>query len=187
MKTATALFLLFITNLAFGLYGDDDLENANWKIGQEMNIFGNTILRLEGKNINLGMLNVGYKTLNQLLAEVELRAEREMWLNEKKEDEKELYKKYAGGGIIYLYLTRYLEGGADMKQFTLIVRDSTDLNEIYREELDSESPILSINSEYWWNSRMVFIPNQTKGNIFIYVIDEVGLDNNYKYKFEVKL
>jgi hypothetical protein len=186
MKTTTALFLLFITNLAFGQYGDDDLENANWKIGQEMNIFGNTIVRLEGKNITLGMLNVGYKTLSQLLAEVELMAEREMWLNEKKEDKKSFYEKYAGGGIIYLYLTRYLEGAADMKQFTVIVRDSTDINEIYRKELDSEYPILSINNEYWWNSTMVFTPNQTKGNIFIYVIDKLGGDNN-KFKFEVKL
>jgi hypothetical protein len=186
MKTTTALLLLFITNLAFGQI-DKNLQKANWKIGNEMIVNGNTILRLEGRNDIGGILNVGYTSCSQLLAETEQLAEKQMWTTERKEEKKELYEKYASGGIIDLYITRLTIDAANTDMFTIIVKDSTDSNEILRKDLEGEIPMVpSSGSDYWWNYTTVIIPNPTKGKIYIYVIDNLGGDNN-KFKFEVKL
>jgi hypothetical protein len=71
--------------------------------------------------------------------------------------------------------------------FTVIVRDSTDNNEIYRKELDDDIPnVPSSGSSYWWNYASITLPTAISGKVYIYVIDKLGRDNG-KFKFELTL
>lgn len=186
MKTITTSILILIFNLSFGQI-DANLMKANWKIGKEMVVNGNSILRVEGKNDIGGILNIGFQTYSQLLEDIEELAVKQMWTAEKKEESIKSYEKFASGGMIDIYLTRLTIDAANTEMFTVIVKDSTDSNEILREDLDSEIPnVPSSGSDYWWNFTSIPLPIQTKGEIYIYVIDKLGGDNN-KFKFELNV
>lgn len=187
MKKATIILLFsMMTTFAFGQI-EENLIKANWKPGKEKILYGNTILRHEGKNGIGGVLNVGFQTLAQVKADLEQKADKEMWTPEKKKETIESFEKFASGGMIRLYLTRLTIDAANTDMFTVIVKDSTDSNEILREDLKSNIPHTpSSGSNYWWNYSSILIPDKIDGNIFIYIIDKLGGDNN-KFKFEVKL
>jgi hypothetical protein len=99
------------------------------------------------------------------------------------------YEKLAVGGMIYLYITRITIDAANTDNFTVIVKDSTDNNEIFRKQLKSniaETPS-SGDSQYWWNYTSVPISEKIQGKFYIYIIDRLGDENNKRFKFEVKL
>jgi len=185
-KTITTLLLTILTTFAFGQI-DDILMKANWKTGMEKIIFGNTIFRHEGKNDIGGMLNVGFQTFAQVKADLEQKADKQMWTPEKKKQTIESYARFAGGGMIHLYLTRLTIAAANTDMFTVIVKDSTDSYEILREDLKRSVPNTPFSgSSYWWNYTAIPIPDKINGKVYIYIIDQLGGDNN-KFKFEVKL
>lgn len=125
--------------------------------------------------------------MKQLKADTENKADKEMWSLEKKIERIEFYEKFADGGMIHLYLTRLTIGAANTDMFTVIVKDSTDSNEILRRDLKSDIPNTpSSGSSYWWNYTSIPIPNRINGNVYIYIIDKLGGENN-KFKFEVRL
>ena len=66
-KIILTSILALITNMLFAQF-DSNLSQASWKVGKEKIIFGNTILRIEGKNDTGGMTNVGYIDLEQIKA-----------------------------------------------------------------------------------------------------------------------
>jgi len=180
------MFFSILIQFAFGQI-DENLMKANWKPGKAKLIYDNTVLRHEGKNDIGGMLNVGIQSFAQVKTDIERRAEREMWTNEKKKEKIDSYEKFASGGLIHLYLTRLTIDAANSEMFTVIVKDSTDINEILRKDLKSDVPnIPPSGSNYWWNYCSIPIPNKINGKIYIYIIDKLGLDNN-KFKFEVNL
>lgn len=186
MKKAILIILIsFIATVSFGQI-DDNLEKANWKPGKEKVLYGNTILRVEGKNDISGITNIGYETLAQLKANIEKDAENEMWTEEKKKNEIDFYNRVALGGLIHLYLTRLTIGAANTEMFTIIVKDSTD-TEIFRQELKSSVPQVPSNgTNYWWNYTVIPIDKSVQNKIYVYVIDRLGRDNS-KFKFEIKL
>jgi hypothetical protein len=182
-KKTTTLLLTFLTTFAFGQI-DENLMKPNWKPSKEKIIYGNTIFRLEGNNDIGGMTNIGFQNFAQLKSDLEKKAEKQMWTPEKKNETIETYKKLAAGGLIYLYLSRLTLAAANTNMFTVIVKDSTDNNEILREDLESTIPNTpATGSNYWWNYTSIPIPVKIKGKIYIYIIDKIGLENN-KFKFE---
>ncbi len=185
-KTTATLILTILTAFAFGQI-DDNLTKAQWKPGKENIIYENTILRHEGKNDLGGILNVGFQTFAQVKADIEQRADKEMWTPEKKKETVEAFEKLALGGMIHLYLTRLTIDAANTEMFTVVVRDSSDSNEILRKDLKSDIPNTpSSGSDYWWNYTAIPISEPVNGKIYIYIIDKLGGDNN-KFKFEVNL
>ena len=74
-----------ISTVSFGQI-DDNMMKANWKTEKEKVIYGNTILRVEGKNDIRGITNIGYETFAQVKAGIEKNAEKEMWTEEKKNE-----------------------------------------------------------------------------------------------------
>jgi hypothetical protein len=187
MKNASAILLFnFLTIFAFSQV-DMNLAKSNWKVGKEKIIYGNTIIRLEGVNNNFGITNVGYQTLDQLKAQIEIDAGKEMWTPDKKKETIDNYEKSYAGGWIHLYFTRLTIGAANTEMFTIIVKDSTDNNEILRKELENTIPNTPpAGSNYWWNYVITPLPSAIKGKFFIYVIDKLGQENA-KTKFEVAL
>lgn len=189
----------YMANKAIALFGvfsllamfsqaqiDENLRKANWKPGKEKIIYGNSVVRLEGKNDISGVLNLGYQTLNQLKNEIETIAEKEMWSKEKIEEEIALYEKLASGGMIHIFLTRLTIDAANTDNFTVIVRDSTDSKEIFRSELESSIPNTPMAGNYWWNYAVLPISTRIEGTMFVYVIDKLGRDN-HRFKYEIKL
>jgi len=166
---------------------DPVLMKANWRVGKEKTVYEHTIIRHEGNNDIGGITNIGYESLEQIIEKIEKRAEEEMWAEEEKNNMIESFKTYAQGGIINLYITRLTIHAANLEMFTVIVRDSTDQNEIYRENIERDIPNTPrTDSDYWWNYTGVAIPVEVSGTLFVYVIDKLGGDNN-KFKFEIKL
>lgn len=185
-KTITILLVSIITTFSFGQI-DDEIMNPSWKTGKEKIIYGNTIFRHLGENNRSGMLNVGYEKYSQARAKIEKDADSEMWTPEKKHQVLESADKFLAGGVIHIYLTRLTIDAANAEWFTLIVKDSTDTNEIYRKELKRKTPnVPSRGTDYWWNNLVAPIPVNTSGKIYIYIIDRLGQENN-KFKFEVNL
>ncbi len=174
-----------ISTVSFGQI-DDNMMKANWKTEKEKVIYGNTILRVEGKNDIRGITNIGYETFAQVKAGIEKDAEKEMWTEEKKNEKIASYSKFASGGLIHLYLTRLTIDAANTNMFTIIVKDSTE-TEIFRKELKSDVPnVPSSGSNYWWNYTTIPITANIQGKIYVYVIDRLGNENS-KFKFEIKL
>ena len=185
-KTITILLTTFSTVLSFG-QSDRTMMYADWKTGTEKTIYGNKIFRHEGNNDMSGITNVGYQTFTQVRADVETRAEKDMWTPEKKQQTLTAMDMVGGGGRIYLYIERLTIGAANTDMFSVIVRDSTDTNEIFRKDLMSDIPeVPSSGSDYWWNSTVISVPKKVSGKIFIYIIDRLGGDNN-KFKFSVTI
>ena len=184
MKILISTAFIFLSLSIFSQI-DPNLSKPTWAIGKEKTINGNRITRIEGKNDIAGATNSGYETITQLLAEVENMANNQMWSPEKKESTIKSYETLAGGGAISLYITRLTIDAANTDMFTIIIKDSTDNNEILRQELDSDIPqVPSTGSNYWWNYTTVTIPEKIEGKFYVYVIDKLGRENS-KFKFEV--
>jgi hypothetical protein len=187
-KMKKIIGLIFFSLLANSTYSqiDSNLMDSNWKVEKEKIIYGNNIIRLEGKNGIGGVTNVGFKSKDYLIAEIEKKAEREMWPLEKKNSTIELYKDENFGGVAYLYIKRLTLEAANTDKFTVIVKDSNE-NEIYRKELKSDIPEVPSNDRYWWNYAGTPINVALKGKVYIYIIDRLGNDDNFKFKFEINL
>ena len=136
----------FIATVSFGQI-DDTLMKANWKPEKEKVIYGNTILRLEGKNDIGGMTNVGYESFAQVKAGLEKDAEKEMWTEEKKNKTIESYSQFASGGMIHLYLTRLTIDAANTEMFTIIIKDSAE-TEIFKKNQTLYPFIFIVNFKF---------------------------------------
>jgi len=187
MNKKLILFLfVFLPNLIWGQI-DINLILANWRVGKEKVIYGNTVLRHEGKNDYRGQLNVGYQTYTQVQQQIEQQAEKEMWTPEKRQETLETYEKYASGGMIHLYLTRPSITEANTNMFTVIVKDTVNGKEIFRKDLKPEIPNTPESATgRWSNYAVVPIPTEIESPFFIYIIDKFGGENN-KFLFEVKI
>lgn len=184
MKKYTLFILsfLFFSTIAFGQL-DDNLLKQNWKVGKINKINSFEILRIEGKNDMSGVTNVGYKSLDQLIAKVKIDSEKQMWTKEKEAEKIKIYEDIAQGGVIDLYLKRLSIGAANTEMFTLIIKDSNE-EELYREELDDSIP--NPEGSYWWNYAGIYIPKKIKGKIYIYIIDKLNSENP-RFKFEINI
>ena len=60
------ILTFYISAVSFGQI-DDNLMEANWKPEKEKVIYGNTILRFDGKNDIGGITNIGYETFDKNL------------------------------------------------------------------------------------------------------------------------
>ena len=187
-KISILLPVIFLFSIISFSQNDHALYKPNWKPGKEKVIYGHTILRHEGENTAYdGNTNVGYKTFDQVVGEMLIDAEKQMWTNDKKEKFIQGYKDSYIGGMIILETLRFDIDRGNTKYFTVIVKNSND-EEIFRKELDSKIPDGQVrsNETFWYNSASIGIPEKIEGNIFIYVIDSLS-SNNGKHKFEVKL
>jgi hypothetical protein len=184
MRNISFFIAIIITTVSFGQINDEMYE-SKWKIGQEKEINGVKIKRLEGKNES-GITNVVYHPLANLLKKIDKDAETEMWTPEQKQKKIDLYNTSFKGGRIDLYIERSTIGAANTEYFTIIIKDSKDSLELFRQDLKSKIPsVPSRGSEYWSNYKGTNITQSLTGKFYIYIIDKLGNDENKKFKFEV--
>ena len=166
---------------------DRNLMMGNWREGKGKYIYTNFVFRHEGRNDIGGVTNIGYQTPQQLQSEILEKAYNQMWNKEKTEQTLRDFDPKKISFIIHFYLTRLTINAANTENFTLIVMDSLNQNELYRKQLDSNVPeIPPYGSSYWWNYDMIDVPGGMSGKVYIYIIDNRSRDNN-RFLFEINL
>ncbi len=183
MQKTLIITALFAQIISFGQI-NNDLMKDGWKPNKEKEIYGNAILRLEGKNDKRGITNIGYRTLKQVLKDIKTLSENEMWTSEKKERELTTHETIAAGGMIDLYITRQTINEANTDVFTVIINDENG-KEVFRKVLKDDIPEApSSANSFWWNYTSIPIKPLLNGKYHIYIIDKLGGDNT-KFKFEI--
>lgn len=166
---------------------DRNLIMGNWREGKEKYIYTNFVFRHQGRNDIGGATNIGYQTPQQLQSEMLEKANNEMWTKEKIEQTLQVFDPKKISFVIHFYLTRLTINSANTENFTIIVMDSLNQNELFRKQLDSDVPqIPPYGSSYWWNYDMIYVPKGISGRVYIYVIDGLSRDNN-RFLFEINL
>jgi hypothetical protein len=137
--------------------------------------------KLSGKHKYGGTTRIEYKSLYQLLGEVETQAKKEMWTDQQKLSKLNGYKMLAKGGQLRLDIERNTIGGANTQHFSMIVKDMEE-NEIYRVDLDHSIPETPSGNDYWWNISIEHIEKRIKPPFYVYVVDKI---QDEVFKFEV--
>lgn len=178
------IFLILVTTSMFSQV-ESNLYGKSWKVGETKVLYNNSITKVIGENKYKNVLNLGYRTCEQIKAEAVKDSENEMWTPEKLKSKIEAFDNFCSGGILTLYIERLTIETANTNNFTVIIKDSDNI-EVLREELKSKvANVPSSNSE-WSNSKSILIPKLLKGKFSIYVIDKYGGDNS-KFMFEITL
>jgi len=144
-------------------------------------IKGYSVKNLSGEHKYGGVTKIEYKSLFQLLSEIEKDAEKGMWTKEAKQSKLDTYKSIYKGGQIRLDIERTTIGAANTEYFSIIIKDM-DENELYRVNLDSDIPETPNSNGYWWNIRLQGIDKRIKAPFYVYVVDKL---QDAPFKFEV--
>jgi hypothetical protein len=190
MKAKQQLFTIVLMLSLTPIYSqfDSELVKRNWKVGKEKVVYGHGTLRLEGKNDEYTVTNVGMQTLSQLILDLDKKAAAEMWKESDKNDRIKGYEQIAKGGIIWLYLGRVTIDTANLENFTVIIIDADNKIEIHRKEFESDIPSVPSSSKLglWTNAGFVNIPMDVTGDVNVHVIDRLGISTK-KYSFKITL
>lgn len=163
-------------------FTDFELWSHAWRVGKTKVIYKHTIMRHMGKNEPDRVTNICYQTKEQLAETARLQAVDQMWTNEKLAQHIDYYNLEAPGGRVTLFVERPTISSADLDAFSIIVRDSTDVNEIIHIDLPSETP--NYTASTWYNTAFINLKEEVSLPIIIYLVDRFGGYNN-KYKFTV--
>ena len=167
----------------------DSIKNAEELEFQEarqdsvdaMQIKGYLVKKLSGKHKYSGVTKIEYKSLSQILSEIEKKAKKEMWTNEDKQSKIVAYKSFSKGGQIRLDIERTTIGAANTEYFSIIIKD-IDEKELCRFDLESRIPETPNSNDYWWNIGIQTIEKRIKAPFYVYVIDRL---EDAPFKFEV--
>ena len=146
-----------------------------------LQIKGYSVKKLSGKHKYGGVTKVEYKSLSQILSELEKEAEKEMWTKEDKQSKIDAYKSISKGGQIRLDIERTTIGAANTEYFSIIIKNM-DEKELCRFDLESDIPETPNSNDYWWNISIQRIDKRIKAPFYVYVIDKL---EDAPFKFEV--
>jgi hypothetical protein len=181
-KLLISAAMCFATNVFAQI--DETLMQEKWKVGKEKVIYGNTVVRVEGKNELSGTMNIGYQTFEQAKAALEQKAQHENWTGDHKHKAIDELHKQADGGLVHLYLTSYTPDAANTDMFSVTIKDASDKHEIYHKDLPSHKPnIPSEGGRDWWNYYVLKVPKKIHGNAFVHITDK---HHEHTFKFEIK-
>ena len=144
-------------------------------------IKGYSVKKLAGKHKYGGITKIEYKSLSQILSELEKEAEKEMWTKEENQSKIDAYKSISKGGQIRLDIERTTIGAANTEYFSIIIKD-IDEKELCRFDLDSDIPETPNSNDYWWNISIQQIDKRIKAPFYVYVVDRL---EDAPFKFEV--
>lgn len=156
-----------------------ELKQARQDSIDAAQIKGYSVKKLSGKHKYGGVTKIEYKSLAQLIDEVKVQSEKEMWQDGKLESTIDVYKRAWKGGLVKMYIERNTIGAANTDMFSIIIKD-TDENELHRAELENNIP--NYSSDDWWNFGYAYIEERIKTPFYVYVVDKL---EDAPFKFEV--
>lgn len=174
MKQITLIIALFF--VVFTTYAQKKIDkDPNWKVGEIKTFRENQIKRIEGENNGKSVTNITYQTLKQLIDNVNSGKLR----GDAKKKQLKNFKDYAPGGMVIFYVNRATAAAANLKNFTLIVKDKTG-KEIYKRTYkDKAAKTNSKDGGYYISTNL-----QVKYKVEKPFIIELN-DGKTLYKFEV--
>lgn len=144
-------------------------------------ITGYSVKKISGQHKYGGVTKVQYMNLQQVLQKLKADGEKQMETPEMMKEKVMAYKSTSLGGQIQLDVERITIGAADLKQFTIIVKDVEE-KELFRKDLESSVPEYSSSNDNWWNLDLIQVGNKLPAHFFVYVIDRL---EDAPFKFEV--
>lgn len=187
MKSIITLFMLFLSLTIFAQNFNPEFRKSNWKVGKEKVINNNKVTRLEGKNNRYAITNIYYETKEQSIANLRSIASKEMWQQDKLDRLVKATNEAAKGGNIHIYIERPSVEAANMEQFSIIIKDSNDKEEVFRKDFDNEIPNTPVGrSELWSNYEIQMIDVDLGSSFNVYIIDKLGFYSSPKFKFFVQ-
>ncbi len=195
MKILTSALLIFVMTLAMPhLYAqqhvDEQLKVKQWMDEETLTIFGHPITRIFGetynrnqpRNYHIPITNIGYKTLNQLIADARQKAADEGLSDQQLEQNIAGLQKEAPGGRLYVYIERRDNDRANGRYFFVILRDKNE-NEFYKKDFPNQPPVFG-DFGFWGNLFTANLPEQPPYPFYVYVDDRES-DHLSDFKFEV--
>jgi hypothetical protein len=174
MKNTILIFTLSF--ISIGLLAQKNVnKDPNWEVG-EVKIFNeNKIKRAEGANHKETITNITYQTLKQLIEKVNSGNLR----GDAKKNQIKKFKEYAPGGMIIFYINRPTSEEANLKNYTLTIKDNTG-KEIYKRTYKDKVPKANSKEGGFYISTNLQIKYKINQPFIVEIFDGKTL-----YKFEV--
>jgi len=188
MKAILIVFLSVFSSICFGqsIEASMKLFEPEWLPGVEQDIESHTILKKEGHTGNYGWTNIRYITMEQELAQTEQSAKEELWTAEYKAKHIKTIKSLSSGGQLIFVVGRLTQEAADLNWFTLILKDA-DGKEVFRKKMKPKTARMpSRGKNYWTNISSTSIPKPIATPFYVYIIDEMGIEEGKQHVFVVK-
>ena len=154
---------------------DSVLYQKTWIDQEERIINGYSVTKDFGQlNRNPAAYNffpitaVSYKDLNQLIRELERKAEEEKWDSEKLRDEMIHLQDKASGGQLQIYISRYEEQLANFRWYFVIIRGEDDKGKLFEKELGYQAP-QNPYQRGWWNYITLDLPIKLEVPFYVYL------------------
>lgn len=185
-----AVALIAAPGLQAQLRVDEDLRVKEWTDTETIEVFGHPITRVFGetyersepRNYHIPITNVGYKTLDQLIADTEKKAEKKNWSDERLNTEIENLKSGAPGGRIYVYIERRENDRANGKYYFIVLRNG-DEEEFFRKSFSNQPPEFG-DFGFWGNLFTADLPKPPPMPFLVYVHDRKS-EHLADFKFKV--
>lgn len=166
MKVTSFLCVFVFHAVALSAQTTEEIFKLDWKVGGEVVIYGNAIVRVAGENKN-GVTNVAYINHHQVY-----------------ENSEELYVKRASiGGEIELYVARKVRTRDNVSHFTIVISDKQE-KELFRKKLIGLVSYRVEGDPQWYIREKVMIPITLEKPFLISVVDSLATENR-TFKFEV--
>lgn len=179
MKNLT--FFITFTLFIFSLTAQKAIDkNPDWKVGAIKTFKENKIKRVEGTNAGKTITNITYRSLKQLIAEVNEGSLR----GDAKKKQIKKHKDYAKGGIVVFYINREKASAANLKNYTLIAKDNSG-KEIYKRTYKDRAAKANDKIGGWDNSKNFEIKEDVEKPFIIEIHEKLSTGKSSVYTFEI--
>jgi len=174
MKNLILLITLFGALFSVNAQSNID-KDPDWGVGKIKTFKENKIKRIEGANSSETITNITYRSLKQLIEEVNSGALR----GDAKKKQLKKYKDYSSGGVIVFYVNRKNEAAANLKNYTLILKNNMG-EELYKRTYKDNAAKINKETGGWENSKNFELKVEVERPFIVEIYD-----NKTTYKFEV--
>ena len=151
---------------------------------QDASIAKYDVKLLSGKPKYRGKTIIFYLNTLQQINIAKKKGEKQMWTPTKLQNHIDNYKDFAIGGIINIDIERITIDAANMKMFTIIIKDTAGV-ELFRKELESSIADVPMGGSDWSNLDIIEIGKKIRPPFDIFVIDKME-DLPFKFRVSVK-
>jgi hypothetical protein len=155
-------------------------KDPNWKVGSIITQNENNIKRIEGENVKGSITNISYKSLKQLIAQVNNGKTR----GDAKKNQLKKFKDYAPGGMVVFYFNRDKEAQVNLDKYTFIIKDNSG-KEIYKRAYKNKTGKVDNKNGGWYNSSNLQIKYKVSPPFTVEIQEKTASDKIALYKFEV--
>jgi hypothetical protein len=155
-------------------------KNPDWEVGAVVTQNENKIKRVEGANVKGSITNISYKSLKQLLDQINNGKSR----GDAKKTKLKQFKDYAPGGMVVFYFNRKDEASVNLKNYTLIVSDNNG-KEIYKRAYKDKAGQKDTKNEGWYISSNLQIKYKVSPPFNVEIQEKTTSGKMAIYKFEI--